>query len=276
MVTLTIDWAKSPRIVLVEDPDTEVTQQELIDLLRDAEFDFNNLDDKYIIKGDGKQTLDAAGTLVGITNTLQNAQLGFEAETAAESTGMATSNDVTGKTLTDTSATFETDGVTRGAVIINFDDFSVASVLEVVNQNTIIHTPLADGSTNQWAIGDAYKIWNIKQGIISGGNLVAVDENGDALSTPVYPTPFTQIILSSSSSATLQNLEEIKRIAGMVGEYKRIHTITRDGDDNVTAAIMDIYDNEADYDAQTNRLARYNVSATFIGQLMATFGMKLE
>lgn len=38
---------------------------------------------------------------------------------------------------------------------------------------------------------------------IIGGNLVAVDVNGDPVSTPVYPTAFTQIIASASSSATL-------------------------------------------------------------------------
>jgi hypothetical protein len=68
----------------------------------------------------------------------------------------------------------------------------------------------------------------------------------------------------------------VKRIAGMVGEYKRIHTIVRDGDGNLTSAVMDIYDNETDYDAQTNRIARYNVTATFVSQLMAEFGMKPE
>lgn len=38
------------------------------------------------------------------------------------------------------------------------------------------------------------------QCIVSGGNLVAVDENGDPIN-PIEPTGFTQIVVSASSSA---------------------------------------------------------------------------
>ena len=43
----------------------------------------------------------------------------------------------------------------------------------------------------------------------TGGNLVAVDENGNVISS-IYPTSYTQVILTSSSSATLQELEAIQ------------------------------------------------------------------
>lgn len=210
MVTLGIDWAKSPRIILVDHPEVEITQQDLIDLLRDAEYDFGNLDDKYIVAGSGKESLDAAGTQVGITNTLQNALLGFEADTVAKSQGTVTTADALGKTLIDSAATFITDGVTPGAVIINFDDYSVGSVIEVISETEIDHIALSNGTGDDWGIGDNYKIWNIKQGIISGGNLVAVDDAGLPLATAVYPTPFTQIILTSSASATLSDLDAIQ------------------------------------------------------------------
>src|SRR4030067_1617565 len=44
---------------------------------------------------------------------------------------------------------------------------------------------------------------------ISGGNLVAMDENGIPMS-PIQPTAYTQIVRTSSSSATLMELEAIQ------------------------------------------------------------------
>lgn len=43
----------------------------------------------------------------------------------------------------------------------------------------------------------------------TGGNLVAVDINGDIME-PIYPTSYTQVILTSSSSATIQELSAIQ------------------------------------------------------------------
>lgn len=40
---------------------------------------------------------------------------------------------------------------------------------------------------------------------VSGGNLVAVDSNGLDIS-PIYPTAFTQVITTASSSATIANI----------------------------------------------------------------------
>lgn len=41
-----------------------------------------------------------------------------------------------------------------------------------------------------------------EQCIVSGGNLVALDSNGDPVS-PILPTAFTQVVTTASSSATL-------------------------------------------------------------------------
>jgi hypothetical protein len=66
---------------------------------------------------------------------------------------------------------------------------------------------LEDGSDNQWEIGDAYKIWNIVQCELARGNLVAVDDNGDAIPT-VWPTAFTQIVRTSASGGTISDQSE--------------------------------------------------------------------
>jgi len=39
--------------------------------------------------------------------------------------------------------------------------------------------------------------------VVNGGNLVATDDMGAFLTTPISPTAFTQVIVQSSSSATL-------------------------------------------------------------------------
>jgi hypothetical protein len=108
--------------------------------------------------------------------------------------------------LTDLSATFITDGVAVGDSVVNFTDRSSATVIEVLSQTQISTYQLRDGTANTWHIGDVYKVYQVAQCTISGGNLVAVDANGASIN-PVTPTAFTQIAVANSSSATLQTLD---------------------------------------------------------------------
>ena len=87
---------------------------------------------------------------------------------------MTTSNPA-GTVLIDNLATFITDGVQRGAVVINFSDQSITEVLEVLAETQLRSRVLRAGTTNQFTSGDAYKIWNIEQCEVQGGNLVAID-----------------------------------------------------------------------------------------------------
>ena len=128
---LTIDWEVSPRIILVDAPSIEISMQDLLDTLRDAEALPQNMDDDPIVSAAGKENL-GGGVYVGLTVTLLNAVLGFEA---------------------------------RG--------------------------------------GPTWEQCNI-----SGGNLVAVDSNGQTIS-PVYPTMYTHVVMTASSSATLQGLDTL-------------------------------------------------------------------
>lgn len=197
-----IDWTVSPRIIEVASPSTELTVQDGIDTLRGAlvgEESWNGVDEPEILKASGKEDL-GGGVLVGITSELQNAQYAFEARTTPTESGTATS--IGTLTLTDSSATFITNGVSRGATIINFNDYSVAEVLIVTSQTELVHRVLKGGTNNDWTIGDVYRIFNIVQCKISAGNQVAVDTNGDPMSA-IFPTAFTQIILTASTSAAL-------------------------------------------------------------------------
>jgi len=129
---ITIDWEVSPRIVTVDAPSVEITMQDLIDTLRNEEAKVANMDDSSIVSASGKETL-GGGVLVGLTVTLLNAKLAFEART-----------------------------------------------------------------------GPAYIVCDA-----GGGNLVAIDESGNDIN-PIHPTAFTQIVKTSSASATLSDLEAIQ------------------------------------------------------------------
>lgn len=211
---IAVDWAESPRIIEVASPSANIAIQDLHDTLRAdtgvdfAESDLDNLDEPYLIDSAGKEDL-GGGTKVGITSTLQNGQVAFESRLTPTSTGSVTTSNSAGTVLIDNTATFITDGVERGAVVINFSDQSITEVLAVTAETQLRTRVLRAGTLNEYTSGDAYKIWNVQQCEITGGNLVAIDQAEQALS-PVFPTAFTQVVRTSSSSATLQELTEIQ------------------------------------------------------------------
>ncbi len=213
---LDIFFNVSPRVLRVLKPSQELIVQDMHDTARDIEDEPGNMIYPTVIQTAGKEGL-GGGVTVGLTATLQNMLVAFDPRTISRSSGTATSNDADGRTLTDTSATFITDGVTLGAVVVNFDDQSVGSVSQITSETELLMFPinrgairaLDDGITNTWTIGDFYKVWNVEQMILGGGNTVAIDENGMDIRA-ILPTFGTQVIQTSSSSATLQELESIQ------------------------------------------------------------------
>lgn len=198
----------SPRLITVLSPTTSISMQELIDDVRDWEDRPENLAYPYIIDASGKEEL-GGGVTVGISVTLQNAQLSFEARTTPTSSGTITTASASGLTVIDTGATFVSDGVTAGATINNHTTGASGTVLVVNGQQQLTLQQLAGGSRSDWQIGDVYDVHNIVQCNIVGGNLVAVDSIGDNLD-PVFPTAHNQVVRTSSSSATLQELADLQ------------------------------------------------------------------
>jgi hypothetical protein len=213
---ITTDWSESPRIIEVAAPSADIILQDLHDTCRsdvkqpgEGGDTLDNMDDEQIIDSAGKEDL-GGGVLVGITSTLQNAQVAFESRITPTSSGTVTTTNAAGTLLIDAAGTFVTDLVERGAVVINFADESISEVLEVLSETQLITRVLRAGTLNQYTSADAYKIWNIIQCDIEGGNLVAVDTDGTTPISPVFPTAFTQIVRTSSSSATLQEQADIE------------------------------------------------------------------
>lgn len=198
---ITVDWSKSPRIVTVAAPSTEVILQDLHDTLRDLEDEPENLIYDSIISSAGKEAL-GGGVSVGITSTLLNAKVAFEARTDHSIEGFATAIN-TGILLTDALADFVAAGVSPGDTVFNIDDQSLATI-SAITTTQLQHFQLNDGYFNNWEVSEKYKVYPVIQCEISGGNLVALDSAGADMS-PVHPTSFTQVIRTSSSSATTQS-----------------------------------------------------------------------
>lgn len=80
---LSINWEISPRVITVASPSVEITMQDLLDTLRFMEAAAVAMDDASIVDAAGKEDL-GGGTKVGLTVTLQNATLAFEARPGPE------------------------------------------------------------------------------------------------------------------------------------------------------------------------------------------------
>ena len=202
-----IHTSLDPRIIEVLSPITDVTVQEIVNAVRDWEDD--NLSFKSLIGAAGKESL-GGGVTVGITATLQNAQLMFTGRTTAlESGGTCTSDDVKGKVLKATGGLFITNNIYPGCTVFNYTTGGMSAVSEVISETELKSFQLSGGSRDTWLINDIYDIYPNVQCAITGGNLVAIDDLGNSIS-PVIQSPNVQVVRSSSSSATLQELGSIQ------------------------------------------------------------------
>jgi len=194
--------------VQVDAPQTEATVQELIDAIRDWEDGPEGQYYDFLIDAAGKESL-GGGVTVGITATLQNAQIYFPPRsTPVANTELCTTGDAAGRVCVSSTSTFQTDGLVRGDVVYNATTGAMAVILTVDSETQITHLPLTGGSRNDWQVNDGVTTYNNPQCSISGGNLVAVDANGDPMSA-VLASPLAQVARASASSATLQTQDEL-------------------------------------------------------------------
>lgn len=203
---LSVRWDLSPRIITVAAPSVEITIQDLHDTLRDLEDEPANMIYPSIVSSAGKEPL-GGGVTVGITTTLIDARLQFEGRPDPVIEGEIATLGSVNQTLVDDYATFISDGIEPGYIIENHTKDGYAEVVNVISETQLQTTIFSNGSTID--PGDQYNIWQVIQCRVDGGNLVAEDAIGGELD-PIFPSPFTQVIRTSSSSATLQELEAIQ------------------------------------------------------------------
>ena len=205
---IVVDPSRSPRIVTVLAPETELTVQDLHDTLRAWEDSEEGVTFDVIVQSAGKEEL-GGGVRVGVTTTLQNALVEFEPRNTVAESGTATTGDGAGLVLIDTAAAFLST-VTIGAHVLNATTGASSSVRDIDSDSQVTLVGLGGGTRQDWQVGDTYYAYNVIQCAVAGGNLVAVDAGGVTLDTPLYPSFCTQVKLASASSATLQEQADIQ------------------------------------------------------------------
>jgi hypothetical protein len=201
-------WDISPRLIIIDSSSSEIVMQDLVDSLRWLEASVEGIDEPYLLEASGKEDL-GSGVTVGLTLELQNAQIYFEQRSWQNFNGTATSNDLTGTILTDTGADFINDLVVKGDIVLNKTTGSLATILEVT-ATQLTTLPLTGGLVRDtWEIGDTFSAYPNQLCVTGGGNLVAVDPSGNSI-YPILQSPNVQSTLTSSSSATNQNVDAIQ------------------------------------------------------------------
>lgn len=112
--------------------------------------------------------------------------------------GSATSTDGTAPAtiLHDTAATFVTDGLSAGDVILNVTDGSAATVVTVDSEIKLTTTALTGGTNNEWHADDVWKIPTVYMAYHTGS--IEVSAGLDTrTSIPVEGTPccFTEVVV---------------------------------------------------------------------------------
>lgn len=201
----------SPRIIEVLDPTTDITVQEIVDAIRAWEDSVEGQYYPYLIDAAGKEQL-GGGVTVGITATLKNARLMFTGRTTPLDDGVGRTCDLTdadGTHLYVDDADFISAGIYPGCTVHNETTGDMGAVTEVTDANNLQMFRLTGTGSGSWTSGDSYIIYENVQCNITGGNLVAVDDVGAELPS-VFQSPNVQVVRSSSSSATLQELTAIQ------------------------------------------------------------------
>jgi len=208
MPTLTIENQLSPRIITVDAPDTEITVQEVVDLLRDWEDTSLQGDDDQIVRAVGKSALEG-GVFTGITATLLNAQLQFAPRAVAISTGNVVSTaSADGRLVICSGSTFVTDGVSRGDTVVNTSDANSHATIVAVEEEQLTVLPPLGGIEDDYDVSDVIVVFKDELCTVSGGNLVAVDENDTPIDA-IFPSFGTYAKVANSTDGVLVSAEEM-------------------------------------------------------------------
>lgn len=218
------DFTQDPRISTVQAPSVEYEAQDVVDTIRVAETQFEATTQKKLLNASGKDAL-GGGIETVITATMQNNVIEFEARRTPAIDSTITSQGLTDDRglvqLIDAGGGFIAANIQPGTFCINFDDNSITDVRRVVSDGQLECKALVNGVGNTFEIGDSYQLFNIVQCVVSGGNVIAVDELGDAI--PAFlGSAFTQIVTTRSSSAAVANLTTIElQLAEVHGQVRR-------------------------------------------------------
>lgn len=206
----------TPRVLNIPASAGNPIAQDIWDTLSAEAAKLDNLIYKKLIdrpKGGGKSTL-SPGKATGITLPMNNIQIQFEPVVVKLETGTVTTADTSGRTLTDNVATFQTNNVERGDIVLNATDGSHATVLRVLSEDALVSTPLLGGTDNQYDSADSYEILDQVQRAITDGDVIAQDHLGAQI--PAILTAFgvdSVVELSTSPALVLATSGPAKNVA---------------------------------------------------------------
>ncbi|MEL6853814.1 MAG: hypothetical protein AAFO83_01755 [Cyanobacteria bacterium J06607_13] len=98
-------------------------------------------------------------------------------------TGSVSSADANGVTVTDSAATFVTDGVQVGDFVFNATDGSWGNVKSVDSETQLTITKLVGGANNDWGASDAYEIGILPKTFTTGDTIYVPYAFGEATGT---------------------------------------------------------------------------------------------
>lgn len=230
---VTVDWTDyiaptTPRVINIPAAAGDPVVEDLWDTLSEEAAKVGNLIYKKLIdrpRGGGRSFL-RTGRETGITLVLNNAQIQLEPVVVKLETGTVTTADAAGEVLNDSSATFLTNLVTRGDIILNATDGSHATVLRVNSEQQLVGTLLLGGSNNQYNFGDAYEVLDNVQRAITDGNVTAIDHLGDPIN-PVL-TAFGVDTTRELSTSPALNVKEGVPVKGVAFEFTFVMRLSSD------------------------------------------------
>lgn len=206
---IAVDFEQSPRLLQITSASEELTVQDSHDTLADLQDTPKGGTYPLLVETAGKEPL-GGGVNVGLTTVLKNAQYAFQATSPIES-GTVTTPSAT--LLIDSTALFQTNLVKRGDWIINFTDQSVTEILSVDSEIQCTTRGLRDGIGNTFDSADAYKVWEVREAVLTGGNFTAVDDM-DADLNPAFPVFGRVFSKAASTSASIKDGGDIVSIRG--------------------------------------------------------------
>ena len=221
-----VDFELSPRLLELTSASNEVTVQDSHDTLSTIQDTPEGGQFEFLVSTAGGESL-GGGTTVGLTTVLNNAQYAFQATSPIE-TGTVTTPSAT--LLIDATATFVTNSVKRGDWVINFTDQSVTEILMVDSETQCTTRGLRDGTGNTFSSSDAYKVWEVTEARLDGGNFTAIDDMAADI-TPAFPVFGRIFTKTASSSATALTNPDIAVIKAKTDQM--VFTVPNELDSNI-------------------------------------------
>jgi hypothetical protein len=237
---LTINWDASPRIITIDAPSTEIIIQDLHDSLRFLEAELISLHNPVLIDTAGLEEL-GGGTEVGLTSTLQNALIAFEARAGTEtiqcsvSGGNVVAKDINGVTLktpihptafTQLVVTASSSATTQSQKQLEHSTFNTEVAVYLTGVNSVSGTDFPAG-TLQTPCNNMIDALSVaqKNGLASfkfKDNITLVEDFSEGYN---FTGASPYIVLTADSVANITNCSVTEMT--LTGELDGLNTITR-------------------------------------------------